>query len=62
MRRFHFWATIVWLTVGAVACWLFRSSVAWVTALSWYAVVVSHGAGWAAGRAEDAAASDDEAG
>lgn len=47
-RRIHFALTLVWLGPGALAAWWLRDSVPFVVALSWYAIVVSHLAGWAA--------------
>jgi hypothetical protein len=57
-RRFHFWSLVLWMGPGAVASWLLRDSVPWVSFMSWYAIVVTHLGGWGSGRAEDAASSD----
>lgn len=46
---------MIWLGPGAVASWLLKDSVPWVSFMSWYAIVVTHATGWTAGRAEDAA-------
>lgn len=40
--------TVVWLLPGAVIAFWLRHSIPWVTFMSWYAIVVSHVAGWAA--------------
>jgi hypothetical protein len=47
-RRFNramFW---LWLGPGLVASWFLRESVPWVVGMSWWAIVVSHLAGWRA--------------
>ena len=55
LRRFHLAATIFWGTAGlAVSMWL-RSSLVWIVAMSWYAIVISHWGCWQASRAERAA-------
>ena len=47
-RRLHLIATLIWLIPGAVAAWFLKDSVPFVVLMSWYAIVVSHLAGWAA--------------
>ena len=47
-RRLHLAATFVWLGPGAAAAWWLQESVPFVVLMSWYAIVVSHLAGWAA--------------
>jgi hypothetical protein len=54
MRRFHAWATIVWVVLAAPTVLWWRESVFWVNVMSWYAIVVSHAAAWQATRAEEA--------
>jgi hypothetical protein len=47
-RVIHYWATILWLTVGLVA-WLILRNVLWfVGFMSLYAIWITHLAGWAA--------------
>lgn len=53
-RKLYLVALMVWAGPGAVASWVLRDSVAWVTAMSWYAIVVAHGTMWLAKRAEEA--------
>jgi hypothetical protein len=57
LRRLHAALTVLWLVPGSVVtlAWL-QNSVAWVSWMSLYAIVVSHWACWQAVRAEDAAA------
>lgn len=53
-RRFHAVATILWLLLVPLAIftgWIY--SVAFVSAISLYANVASHWAGWQAGRTEE---------
>ena len=64
-RVLHYWATILWFTVGLVA-WIILRNVLWfVGFMSLYAIWVTHLAGWAAEtpvEAEtDEAAGEDEA-
>lgn len=47
-RRIHLGLTLAWLGPGALAAWLLRNSVPFVVLMSWYAIVVSHVAAWAA--------------
>lgn len=47
-RRIHIGLTVVWLIPGAAAAWMLRDSLPFVVGMSWYAIVVSHVAGWAA--------------
>ena len=47
-RVLHYWATILWLTVGLVV-WIFLRDALWfVGFMSLYAIWVTHLAGWAA--------------
>jgi len=48
----------IWLVPGAFISWLFKDSVPWVTAMSWYAIVISHWTAFLAMRAKDEASSD----
>lgn len=47
-RTIHYWATIVWLTVGLVAWIILRDALWFVGFMSIYAIWVTHIAGWAA--------------
>lgn len=60
-RRIHLALTLGWLGPGALAAWLLRSSVPFVVFLSWYAIVVSHLAGWAAETPVEIEGDDDSA-
>ncbi len=51
MKHPDLWLFFVWLIPGAILSWLMRSSVPWVTFMSWYAIVVSHWAAYQAGKA-----------
>ena len=47
-RTLHYWATVVWVTVGTVI-WIVLRDVLWfVGFMSLYAIWVTHLAGWAA--------------
>ena len=47
-RTIHYWATVLWVTVGTTI-WLVWSDVLWfVGFMSLYAIWVTHLAGWAA--------------
>ena len=47
-RVLHYWATILWLTVGLVAWIILRNALWFVGFMSLYAIWVTHIAGWAA--------------
>ena len=47
-RVIHYWATILWLTVGLVAWIILRDALWFVGLMSLYAIWVTHLAGWAA--------------
>ena len=47
-RVIHYWATIIWLTVGLVAWIILRNALWFVGFMSLYAIWVTHLAGWAA--------------
>lgn len=47
-RRLHYWATILWLTVGSAAWFILRDSLAFVGFMSIYAIWVTHITGWSA--------------
>lgn len=53
-RKIYAGAVLAWLGPGAVVSWFLRDSVAWVTVMSWYAIVVTHATMWLAKRAEEA--------
>ena len=47
-RIIHYWATVIWLTVGLVV-WIVLSDALWfVGFMSLYAIWITHLAGWAA--------------
>jgi hypothetical protein len=54
LRRIHGGSVLVWAAPGAVVSWLLKDSVAWVTFMSWYAIVVTHIGAWQGARAEQA--------
>jgi len=47
-RAIHYWATVLWLTVGLVAWILLRNALWFVGFMSLYAIWITHLAGWAA--------------
>jgi hypothetical protein len=47
-RVLHYWATILWLTIGLVAWVTLRNALWFVGFMSLYAIWVTHIAGWAA--------------
>ncbi len=47
-RVIHYWATILWLTVGLAAWIILRDALWFVGFMSLYAIWVTHLAGWAA--------------
>ena len=47
-RVIHYWATILWLTVGLVVWIILRDALWFVGFMSLYAIWVTHIAGWAA--------------
>ncbi len=47
-RVIHYWATVLWLTVGLVAWILLRNALWFVGFMSLYAIWITHLAGWAA--------------
>ena len=54
LRRTHGIGFVTWLLPGAVVSWLLKDSVAWVTFMSWYAIVLTHVGAWQGARAEQA--------
>lgn len=54
LRWTHGALTLVWFLPGGVASWWLRDSVAWVTFMSWWAVVGMHVGAWQGARAEQA--------
>ena len=59
-RVIHYWATILWLTVGLVA-WIALRNVLWfVGFMSLYAIWITHLAGWAAETPVEAEADEQE--
>jgi hypothetical protein len=61
-RVLHYWATIVWLTVGLVAWVILRDALWFVGFMSLYAIWVTHIAGWAAETPVEAEVADAELG
>jgi hypothetical protein len=59
-RIIHYWATIVWFTVGFVAWILLRNVLWFVGFMSLYAIWVTHLAGWAAETPVEAEADQQE--
>jgi hypothetical protein len=49
-RRIHLVMLALWVAVGLPVSYLLRDSVAWVVALSVYAIIVGHWSGWSAER------------
>ncbi len=47
-RVLHYWATILWLTVGLTVWVILRDALWFVGFMSLYAICVTHIAGWAA--------------
>jgi hypothetical protein len=47
-RILHYWATIIWLTVGSAAWIILRDALWFVGFMSLYAIWITHIAGWAA--------------
>jgi hypothetical protein len=47
-RIAHYWATVVWVTIGLVVWIILRDALWFVGFMSLYAIWVSHIAGWAA--------------
>ena len=47
-RVLHYWATVLWLTVGLVAWIILRDALWFVGFMSLYAIWITHIAGWAA--------------
>jgi hypothetical protein len=47
-RLFHYWLTIVWITVGLVLWIVLRDELWFVGFMSLYAIWITHLAGWAA--------------
>ena len=47
-RIAHYWATVVWMTLGLVVWIILRDALWFVGFMSIYAIWVSHIAGWAA--------------
>jgi hypothetical protein len=54
-RRIHLVMLALWLVVGLPVSYMLRDSVAWVVALSVYAIVVGHWSGWSAERPSEVA-------
>ena len=47
-RVIHYWATVLWFTVGLVTWILLRNALWFVGFMSLYAIWITHLAGWAA--------------
>ena len=62
-RVIHYWATVLWFTIGLVVWAILRNALWFVGFMSLYAIWVTHLAGWAAETPveseEDAGASTD---
>ena len=52
LRKFHGWATLVWIMLAIPSVLFWSESVLWVIILSVWANVASHWASWQAARAE----------
>jgi hypothetical protein len=48
MRRFNFWAMLLWIFPGVPISFILKDSVPWVVFLSVYAIIATHMAGWRA--------------
>jgi hypothetical protein len=48
MRRFNFWAMILWCFPGIPISYYLKNSVPWVVFLSVYAIIATHMTGWRA--------------
>jgi hypothetical protein len=48
MRRFNFWAMLLWIFPGVPISFVLKDSVPWVVFLSVYAIIATHMAGWRA--------------
>ena len=59
-RVIHYWATILWLTVGLVVWIILRDALWFVGFMSLYAIWVTHLAGWAAETPVEAEAEAEE--
>lgn len=58
-RRIHLVLMVVWVVVGIPVSYLLRNTLAWLTFLSVYAIVVGHASGWSAERPSELAKDDD---
>lgn len=54
LRRVHGCSVLLWIGPGGFVSWLLKDSVAWVTFMSLYAIVVAHIGAWQGARAEQA--------
>src|SRR5688572_6977713 len=61
-RVLHYWATVLWLTVGLVAWIILRDALWFVGFMSLYAIWVTHIAGWAAETPVEAETADPQRG
>jgi signal transduction histidine kinase len=61
-RVIHYWATILWLTVGLVFWIILRDALWFVGFMSLYAIWVTHLAGWAAETPVEAETADAQVG
>lgn len=52
-RRFHIAMMVVWGVLLVPSLMLWRESLVWIVAMSWYANFVGHFSSWQAARAED---------
>ena len=61
-RVLHYWATIIWVTVGLAAWIVLRDALWFVGFMSLYAIWVTHIAGWAAETPVEAETADAQLG
>lgn len=54
LRWTHGVLAMLWLLPGGVVSWWLKDSVAWVTFMSLYAIVIGHVGAWQGARAEQA--------
>ena len=52
LRKFHGWATIVWICLVPVSLIFLANSIPWLVFMSVWANVAGHWSAWQAGRAE----------
>lgn len=52
LRKFHGWATLVWLAASVPIAVLLNSSIPFLVFISVYAIVISHWSAWQSSRVE----------